>query len=129
MRIIGKVLASIAKIKGIAPGDIGLDSTFEELKMDSLDGLDLFFELEEAFDLTISDERARSLRTVRNIVEEIEKLLSDRNAELFRFKTDGGCRAKASSGDHRTWSYLLAGSQQRSILEYVVTRSLRNRVD
>jgi acyl carrier protein len=78
--IIEKVLASIAKIKGIAPGNIGPDSTFEELKMDSLDGLNLFFELEEAFDLTIPDERARSLRTVRNIVEEIEKLLSERNS-------------------------------------------------
>jgi acyl carrier protein len=77
-----KVLASIAKIKGISPGNIGLDSTFEALKMDSLDGLDLFFELEDAFDLTIPDERARSLRTVRNIVEEIEKLLSHRSTSL-----------------------------------------------
>jgi acyl carrier protein len=80
--ILGKVLASIAKIKEIAPENISLDSTFEELKMDSLDGLDLFFELEETFDLTIPDERARSLRTVRNIVEEIEKLLSDRGTAI-----------------------------------------------
>lgn len=80
--IIEKVLTSIAKIKGITPEKISLDSTFEELKMDSLDGLDLFFELEETFDLTIPDERARSLRTVRGIVEEIEKLLIDRNSPL-----------------------------------------------
>jgi acyl carrier protein len=80
--IIGKVLASIAKIKRIAPENISLDSTFEELKMDSLDGLDLLFELEEIFDLTIPDERARSLRTVRGIVEEIEKLLSNQNTTL-----------------------------------------------
>ncbi len=75
-QIIGTVLTSIGKIKKIAPGTIRLDSTFEELKMDSLDGLDLFFELEEAFDLTIPDERARSLHTVRDIVGEIEKLLA-----------------------------------------------------
>jgi acyl carrier protein len=80
--IIEKVLASIAKIKSISPENIRLDSTFEELKMDSLAGLDLFFELEEIFDLTIPDETARSLRTVRDITEEIEKLLADRNTPL-----------------------------------------------
>jgi acyl carrier protein len=80
--IIEKVFTSIAKTKKIALENIRLDSTFEELKMDSLDGLDLFFELEETFDLSISDERARSLRTVQSIVEEIEKLLSNRNITL-----------------------------------------------
>jgi acyl carrier protein len=79
-QITEKVAASIAEIKKIPPQAVGLDSTFEELKMDSLDGLDLFFRLEEEFDLTISDDRARSLRTVRNVVQEIEKLLSDRDA-------------------------------------------------
>jgi acyl carrier protein len=77
--IIGTVVASISKVKEIAPESISLDSTFESLKMDSLDGLDLFFELEEAFDLTIPDERARSLRTVRDVVEEIETLISNRS--------------------------------------------------
>jgi acyl carrier protein len=77
--IIGTVVASIAKVKEIAPESISMDSTFESLKMDSLDGLDLFFELEEAFDLTIPDERARSLRTVREVVIEIETLISYRS--------------------------------------------------
>jgi acyl carrier protein len=80
--ILGKVVASIAKIKEIAPEKVGMNSTFEDLKMDSLDGLDLFFELEEAFDLTIPDARVRSLRTVGNVAEEIEKLLSERNPGL-----------------------------------------------
>jgi acyl carrier protein len=75
-----KVVASIAKLKSIAPESILLDMTFEELKMDSLDGLDLFYQLEEVFDLTIPDDRARSLRTVRNIVDEIEKMLSERKS-------------------------------------------------
>jgi acyl carrier protein len=75
-----KVIASIAKLKSIAPESIALDMTFEELKMDSLDGLDLFFQLEEVFDLTIPDDRARSLRTVRSIVDEIEKMLSERKS-------------------------------------------------
>ncbi len=73
--IIRTVIASIAKVKKIDPATVQLDSTFEELRMDSLDGLDVFFELEEAFDLTIPDDRVRSLRTVDNVVTELEKLL------------------------------------------------------
>jgi acyl carrier protein len=74
------VIASIAAQKGINPDTIRLDSAFEELKMDSLDGLDLFFKLEEEFDLTIPDERARSLRTVRDVISEIEKLASEQKS-------------------------------------------------
>ncbi len=76
--IMKKVIASIAELKKIDPGTITPEATFEELKMDSLDGLDLFYQLEDAFDLTIPDDRVRSLKTVRNIVEEIEKMLSER---------------------------------------------------
>ncbi len=77
------VVASIAKVKKIDPATVKPNSTFEELRMDSLDGLDVFFELEEAFDLTIPDERTRSLRTVGNIVEEIQKLLIEQKAEAL----------------------------------------------
>jgi acyl carrier protein len=79
--VIGIVVASIAEIKKIDPEAIRMDSTLEELRMDSLDGLDLCFKLEEAFDLTIPDDRARSLRDVRSIVEEIERLLSERRPD------------------------------------------------
>ncbi len=82
-KIVKTVIASIAKVKKIDPGAVKLSSTFEELKMDSLDGLDLFFELEEEFDLTIPDDRARSLRTVGNIVDEIQKLLIEQKAEAI----------------------------------------------
>ena len=73
-----KIVALVAKRKKLAPETITLDSTFEELKMDSLDGLDLFFELEEAFDLTIPDDRARTLRTIRDVVQELETLIAQK---------------------------------------------------
>ncbi len=76
--VIQTVIASIARVKKIEPGTVQLDSTFEDLRMDSLDGLDLFFELEEAFDITIPDNRARSIRTVGCIVDEIQRLLVER---------------------------------------------------
>ncbi len=78
VQIFEKVAAAIAEVKRIDPESIRMDSTFEELRMDSLDGLDLCFKLEEAYDLTIPDDQARSLRSVRNAVEEIEKLLLER---------------------------------------------------
>lgn len=78
--LVEKVIELIAAIKAIPPDTIRLDSTFQDLKMDSLDGLDLFFELEEAFDLTIPDDRARSMRTVGNVVEELQKLISEQSA-------------------------------------------------
>ncbi len=74
-----KVIASIAKTKKIPAESITLDSTLEELRIDSLDGLNLFFELEEAFDISIPDENARKLRTVREIVENLDLLIASRN--------------------------------------------------
>lgn len=75
--IFEKVAEAIAKSKGIARKTISPDSSFEQLKMDSLDGLNLFFELEIVFDLTIPDERARALRSVEEVVKEIKVLLSE----------------------------------------------------
>ena len=76
-----KVIAAIAKTKKIAPETITLDSKFEELNIDSLDGLNLFFELEEEFDLSIPDEQVRTLKTIGQVVEEIDRLLVERAAQ------------------------------------------------
>ncbi len=75
------VISLIAKAKRIPPESITLDSTLDELKIDSLDGLNLFFELEEALDITIPDDRAKTMRSVGEIVGELEKLLSSRGAQ------------------------------------------------
>ncbi len=73
--VIDKVVGAIAKVKRIPTGSISLESRLEDLGMDSLDGLNVFFELEEAFDMSIPDEQARSMRSVREIVDGIEGLL------------------------------------------------------
>ena len=72
------VVSAIAKNKKISPETITLESTLEELRIDSLDGLNLFFDLEEAFDITIPDESAKTMRSVGQIVEELEQLLATR---------------------------------------------------
>ncbi|MGD0307888.1 MAG: phosphopantetheine-binding protein [Acidobacteriota bacterium] len=75
-----KVLAAIAQMKKIPPETIALDSSLEELRIDSLDGLNLFFDLEEAFDISIPDEAAKKMQSVRQIVEGLDQLIANKNA-------------------------------------------------
>ena len=75
-----KVIAAIAKMKKIPPETITLSTSLEELKIDSLDGLNLFFDLEEAFDINIPDEGAKTMRTVGQIVEGLDQLIAGKGA-------------------------------------------------
>jgi len=75
-----KVIAVIAKSQRIPPETITLNSTFEELKIDSLDGINIVFALENEFGIEIPDEGAQNLRSVRETVEGIAKLLEAKGA-------------------------------------------------
>jgi acyl carrier protein len=74
-----RVFAVIAKTQRIPIESISLESTFEELKIDSLDGINIVFELENTFDVTIPDEGVQNMRTVRETVEGIRKLIEQKN--------------------------------------------------
>jgi acyl carrier protein len=71
-----KVIAEIASVKRIPTERISVDSTFEELAIDSLDATNLLFALEEEFGVSIPDVEARSIRNVRGAVEQVQKLLA-----------------------------------------------------
>ena len=51
-----EVIAAIAAAKKIPPERISLDSTFEELGVDSLDSLTMLFALEERFDIEVPED-------------------------------------------------------------------------
>ena len=70
-----RVIRVFAEFKKVPPEEITMDTTFEELGFDSLDGLNLVFELEEEFDMTIPDDRVSDMKGVRQAVEGIEALL------------------------------------------------------
>ena len=74
--LISRVTGVIAKTQKIPPETVTIDKTFEELNIDSLDGINILFALEGEFDLDIPDDAARGIRTVREMVEGIEKLLA-----------------------------------------------------
>lgn len=71
-----KVIAEIASVKRIPTERINVDSTFEELAIDSLDATNLLFALEEEFGVSIPDAEARSIRNVRSAVEQVQRLLA-----------------------------------------------------
>jgi acyl carrier protein len=76
--LVSKVTAVIAKSQRIPVETITLDSTFEELKIDSLDGINIVFALENEFGIGIPDEGVQNLHSVRETVEGISKLLEEK---------------------------------------------------
>ena len=68
----------IAKSKGIPADSITLASTFEELNIDSLDKINISFEVEEAFNIDIPDEALGTIRTVGDMVDGVTKLQSEK---------------------------------------------------
>ena len=76
--ITGRVLAVIAKTQHMAADAVKPESTFEELKIDSLDGLQIVFALEDEFDVNIPDDEARKLTSVAQVVSGITSLLAQK---------------------------------------------------
>ena len=70
-----KVIRVIAHTQRIPPESVSLDSTFEELKIDSLDGINIVFELEKEFNIEIPDDGVQNLHSVRDTVEGVRKLV------------------------------------------------------
>jgi acyl carrier protein len=56
------------------------ESSFEELGIDSLDRINLLFDLENEFDLSIDDEQAKSIANIPQMVAGIEEMLRAKEA-------------------------------------------------
>jgi acyl carrier protein len=76
-----KVIAVMAATQHLPLESITVDSTFQELNIDSLDGINILFALENEFNINISDEDAKEIRTVRQMVEGVSKLVEAKAAE------------------------------------------------
>jgi acyl carrier protein len=71
-----RVLKVIAKTQRIPLEKVTVDSSFEELGMDSMDSINILFDLESEFDIEIDDEKAKQIRTVREMVDGIRQLVA-----------------------------------------------------
>jgi acyl carrier protein len=69
------VVGAIAKVKRIPEDRITLESTFAELEIDSLDGVEIVCELEERFDIAIPDDVARNMTSVGQVVDSLRPLV------------------------------------------------------
>ena len=71
-----KVISTLASVKRIPADTIKLDTSLQDLGIDSLDVFTLLFELENAFKISIPDDDVRSLKTVNDIVEGMKKIIA-----------------------------------------------------
>lgn len=67
----------IASAQHLPEEKVTADSTFAELGVDSLDGINILFAVESEFNINIPDEAAQSIRSVRDVVDGIAKLLAE----------------------------------------------------
>ena len=71
-----RVIRVIAETQKIPVGGVSAESTFQQLGIDSLDGLNILFALEEEFGVDVPDDAGKQFASVRQIVEGIEQLLA-----------------------------------------------------
>jgi acyl carrier protein len=74
--VMPRVIRVIAETQRIPVEAVTPDSTFEELKIDSLDGINIVFAIENEFNINVPDEAAKSLRSVRDVALGVERLIA-----------------------------------------------------
>jgi acyl carrier protein len=79
--LIQRVLKVIATSKRLPPETVTIDSSFEQLQIDSMDAVEILFALENEFDISIPDDEVRSVRDVRQMCEGVAKLVAAKQAD------------------------------------------------
>ena len=76
MNIEETVIRIVAQENHLEPGSVTLDSTFAELGIDSLDGVNILFALEAEMNIIIPDAVARRMDTVRQVVDSLTRVVN-----------------------------------------------------
>ncbi len=79
MDVPNKVIEIIAREQHLDPGKVTIDSTFAELGIDSLDGVNILFALEEEFKIDIPDAVAQNMKSVRQVVDSLTRVLEGKD--------------------------------------------------
>ncbi len=74
-----RVLRVIATTRRVPLETVRPNSTFEELGIDSLDRINILFELEGEFDIQIEDEQAKQVSTMQQMIDGITLLVAAKN--------------------------------------------------
>jgi acyl carrier protein len=75
-----RVMRVIAQAQKIPVESVTADKTFEDLKIDSLDGINIVFGLENEFGVSIPDDGIDSMKSVQNAIDGIRKLVEQKVA-------------------------------------------------
>ncbi|HZT70628.1 MAG TPA: acyl carrier protein [Terriglobia bacterium] len=93
MNVAEKVVEIIAREQHLDPGKVSIDSTFEELGIDSLDGVNIVFALEEEFKIDIPDAVAQNMKSVRQVVDSLTRVLEGKDISDLAAMAKGGSPA------------------------------------
>lgn len=75
------VFGIIAKEANIDPAKISLDSTLKDLEIQSLDAVQIIFEIEDHYKITMPDRDPNfDTESVKGLVEAVEKLVAEKPA-------------------------------------------------
>ena len=71
------VMELVAREQKISIQEIGLDTSLDDIGIDSLGALTLLFEIEDRLGVDIPDDFAKSLRTVGDIVTKLQEIKNE----------------------------------------------------
>ena len=75
-----RVLRVIATTKRLPRESVTVNSSFESLGVDSLDRLNILFDLESEFDIQINDEDAKRVENIPQMVQGVRELVNAKEA-------------------------------------------------
>jgi acyl carrier protein len=80
----GRIIELVAKSKNVPAESVRMESTFDELQVDSLDKINLSFAVEEMFGIEIPDESLNSLKTVGDVVRGVQQLRAAQSTDAAK---------------------------------------------
>jgi acyl carrier protein len=79
MNVAEKVIEIITREQHLQPGTVKPESTFAELGIDSLDGVNILFALEQEFKIDIPDSVAQNMRSVPQVVDALTRVIEGKD--------------------------------------------------
>ena len=76
-----EIITLIAKSKQLDPATLTPATTFDELNIDSLDKINLSFEVEELYNIAIPDDSLNSLRTIGDVIAGVHRLQAEKSGK------------------------------------------------
>ncbi len=75
-----RVLRIIAETQRKEPSQVTAESSFEELGIDSMDGVNIVFALENEFNINVPDEEVKNIHSVRDMINGVRRLIEQDGA-------------------------------------------------